>query len=30
MLNIIEYWCLEFMGIQGDRLPGFEIDVIVQ
>lgn len=30
MLNIIEYWSLKFMGIQGDRLSEFEIDVIVQ
>lgn len=30
MLNITEYWSLKFMGIQGDRLPGFELDVIVQ
>lgn len=30
MLNIIKYLSLKFMGIQGDRLPAFEIDVIVQ
>lgn len=30
MFNIIEYGSLKFMGSQGDRLPGFERDVIVQ
>lgn len=30
MLNIIKYLSLKLMGIQGDRLPAFEIDAIVQ
>lgn len=30
ILNIVKYWIRKFTGIQGERLPGFEVDVIVQ